>query len=165
MIQSGGGGKVCDRVARRRLCLGLVTGAVLAGADEEGAAETCRKRAGDVGFRIVANHHRLLAVAGDAGKRGLEEIRSRLAEQNRLTLRGIFQRRHEGAGVEAEFAVLVLEAAIARERQERGAREQLAERFVERGIGEAISGVADHHSLGSRGRQVREVLLQGWMDQ
>ena len=89
----------------------------------------------------------------------------RLAEQNRLTLRGIFQRRHEGAGVEAQFAVLVLEAAIAREREERGACEQLAEGLVERGIGEAISGVTDHHSLGSRGRQVREVLLQSWMDQ
>ena len=49
-----------------------------------------------------------------------------LPSTHRLALSGIFQRRHEGAGVEAELAVLVLEAAVARKRQKLGARQQLA---------------------------------------
>src|SRR4029079_966759 len=96
----------------------LVPRTVLAGTDQKSATDTRRERAGHVGFGIVTDHDRLLAVASGAGERGLEEIGSRLAEQNRLALTGIFQRGHERPCVEAELTVIIPEAAVARECQE-----------------------------------------------
>jgi hypothetical protein len=64
---------------------------------KKGAADARRERSCDVGLGIVPDHHRLLAVVFDAGERASKEIGSGLAEQDRLTLGGIFQRRHECA--------------------------------------------------------------------
>src|SRR5437868_10624748 len=82
-----------------------------------------------------------------------------------FTWRSIFQRSYEGASVQAELAVRVLEAAIAREREEFGPCEEPAKRSVERGIGEAIRGVADNDRFSLRSGQVREVFHKGRVDQ
>ena len=162
---SNGRREILDRVARNRIHLVLVSRTVLAGADQKGAADARRERAGDVGFGIVADHDRLLAVAPGAGERGLEEIGSRLAEQDRFTLTGIFQRGHEGACVEAELAVIILEAAVARERQEFSAVQQFAKRSVQRGVGEALGGVADHDGFTRRAVELGKILRKIRMDQ
>jgi hypothetical protein len=57
----------------------------------------------------------------------------------------------------AELAVLVLEAAVTGERQKLGACEQLAKRGVERGVGEALSGISDHDDLTVAGVEVGKV--------
>ena len=104
-------------------------------------------------------------AAGGAGKRALEEIRRRLAEQHRLPPRGVFERRHEGAGVKAEFAVSVLEGAVAGERQKFGAGDQLAEGGVQRFIGKGLAGIADNHRFALGAVNAGEILFERRMNQ
>ena len=60
----------------------------------------------------------------------------------------------EGAGIQAELAVAVLEAAVVGQREEFGAPDQQAKGGVETIVGEGFAGIADDH-----GRAVLRALI------
>jgi hypothetical protein len=106
----------------------------------------------------LPSHPMLASAALKKSGAGLPSTRSLHAEC-------IFQRSYEGAGVQAELAIRVLEAAIAREREEFGPCEELAEHCVERRIGKAVRRVAERHSFTLRAAEPGKVLGQSGMDQ
>ena len=73
-------------------------------------------------------------------------MRRRLAEHDRTSPAGEFERRDEGAGIEAEQPVGILEGAVDGKRHKVGAGDQLAESAVETGMVEGLAGIADDDS-------------------
>ena len=85
----------------------------------ESAHEASGHCSANVGFRIIANHRRILGGAVETFDGKCEECLRRLGEHGCLSAGSVFQGRNKRARVEAHFAVAIEKAAILRQCEKR----------------------------------------------
>lgn len=150
----------CDDSRRSWFDLPLVSGAVFSRSNQDTRADPRPKCSGNIALDVIPYHGDIVRVAAHAFHRCGEEISRRLAEQNGFGAGGIFERLDEGARVQAQKAVVILEGAIAGQCQEWRTLLQLAEGCVQAVIGEGLCRITDDDGARARGAALGEILFK-----
>ncbi|CAH2397407.1 hypothetical protein MES5069_170108 [Mesorhizobium escarrei] len=135
--------EIGDGCGRARIEPFLVAVPVFACPHQQCARKSGAQGASYVGLGVVADHDRLIWRTVHACQRRLKESRRRLAENGCALQGGKFQCRDEWPCIEAELAVSIPKRPVGGKGQQFGPGAQRAERFIQRRVGEGVSGITD----------------------